>query len=45
MVRNNINLSITLIRRIRLDKVLEYEVKEYFLVATKHTIIVDKPLK
>ena len=45
IIRNNLNLSIILIRRTRLDKVLKYKVEEYFLVATKYIIIINKPLK
>ena len=44
-MRNNLDLFIILIRRTRLGKVLKYEVKEYFLVATEHAIIANKFFK
>ena len=45
VIRNDIDLPIILIRRTRLDRVLEYEVEGYFPVAIKHAIIVDKSPK
>ena len=45
IIYNNTDLSITLSRYLRLNKVLKYEVEEYFQINIKYALLTEKPPK
>ena len=45
VIRNNIDLSIILIKHIRFNKMLKYEIKKYFQIDLKNTFIIKKFIK
>ena len=45
IVRNDTNLSVTLARHARLDKILKYEAEEYFQIDLKDAPLAERPFK